>query len=150
MKSIILTLSALLYLSVGSPSQASDERTLLNQTYMSWVEATRQHDIDAWMTYLAPEVLFIPPDQGALDHHLTIKNYYLDLFADPNFALNCQQLIVKLSKSRNMAWTSGSCNASYSDANGEIVTGKSIWSKVWLKQPDGSWKCRFNTWHYVN
>lgn len=150
MKSTKMILLALLCLNVGSPTQASDERALLDQTYMLWGETTKQHDIDAWMTYLAPEVLFLPPDHGALDHPLAVKNYYMNLFSDPNFALNCQQLNVKLSKSKNMAWTNGYCNASYSDTKGEAVTGKSNWSKVWLKQPDGSWKCRFNTWHYVN
>jgi ketosteroid isomerase-like protein len=30
------------------------------------------------------------------------------------------------------------------------ASGTSRWFKVWLKQADGSWKCRVNTWDYTN
>jgi ketosteroid isomerase-like protein len=126
------------------------DAALIEETYNSWLLATNARDIEWWSSYLAPDAWFMPPDAPSLDTREAILEYYLRSFADPNFSLDCQQLTVDVAHSKDMAWASGVCRATFTDMNGQKAAGKSRWFKVWLKQGDGSWKCRVNTWDLID
>ena len=128
----------------ASESDAND----IEETYDSWEQATNAKDIDLWSSYLAPSVLFVPPGVQPLETREEVIDYYRTSFADPNFALDCQQLAVDVAQSGEMAWANGTCRATFTDSNGRKANGTSRWFKIWLKQPDGSWKCAVNTWIY--
>ena len=91
--------------------------------------------------------MFQPPGSPLLETREAIFDYYQLAFADPNFALDCQQLAVEVANSGEMAWARGVCRATFTDSNGQLANGTSKWFKVWLKQADGLWKCKLNTWH---
>ncbi len=122
----------------------------IEKTYYRWVEATNARDIEQWSSFLDPKAVFLPPGVQPLATREAIVDYYRDLFADPNFALDCEQLAVDVARSAEMAWARGVCLATFTNADGQAANGKSRWVKVWLKQGDGSWKCRLNTWNYVD
>lgn len=128
---------------------ATDE-SIIQNTYDAWLVVTNAKDIESWSSYLAPNAIFIPPEVPSLETREEILDYYRNAFADPNFALDCQRLSVDVAKAGDMAWATGICNATYSGPSGEKAHGLSRWFKVWLKQPDGSWKCAVNTWNYGN
>jgi ketosteroid isomerase-like protein len=128
-------------------STSANDELEIKQTYDAWVEVTNAKDIDSWMAFLAPNALFQPPGVGRLETHADIRQYYIGLFSDPNFALVCEQIEAWVSESGEMAWATGTCRATFSGEPGEIATGASKWTKVWLKQDDGTWKCRLNTWN---
>jgi ketosteroid isomerase-like protein len=127
---------------------AESEEALIAETYNAWVRATNAKDIKAWSLFLAPGAEFAPPGVPLLQTREAILNFYEKSFADPEFSLDCRQLRVDIAKSAEMAWTSGICKMSFTDPNGQKANGISRWFKIWLKQPDGSWKCRLNTWNY--
>ena len=129
---------------------SESDATIIERNYNAWVQVTNARDLDLWSSYLAPDASFMPPDAPLLDSRDEIFDYYRKAFADPHFSLDCQQLSVDVAQSRDMAWASGECKATFTDINGEKASGTSRWFKVWLKQADGSWKCRVNTWDYTN
>ena len=129
----------------GSESDAS----LIERTYVAWEETVNARDIKLWATFLAPEASFMPPDSPILESKEEILDYYRKAFADPNFSLRCEQWLVEVAKAGDMAWSTGICHATFSIPGGDKGSGSSRWFKVWLKQADGSWKCRLNTWSYL-
>lgn len=131
-------------------SDAPSDAVLIEKTYQAWEKTTEAKDIQSWSSYLAPDAFFMPPDAPLLDTRDAILDYYRKAFADPNFSLDCEQLIVDVAESGDMAWSSGLCRATFSDLGGQEATGTSRWFKIWLKQADGSWKCRVNNWSYVD
>ena len=127
-------------------TQTADELAI-SKAYKEWSAATNAKNIDLWTTFLAPEAVFFPPDRGVLNTQNSIRQYYLELFADPNFTLPCQQHSVEIALSGDLAWSTGRCAVTFTDSDGNTARGKSKWAKVWEKQVDGSWKCRLNIWN---
>ena len=121
---------------------------LIEQSYTDWLAATNAKDIDAWSSFLAPQAVFLPPGSPALETNEAVIDYYLELFRDPHFALDCVQTFVEVAESGDMAWARGTCEATFTDENGERANGSSKWTKVWVRLADGSWKCRLNTWNH--
>ena len=138
-----------LLLSHVDTAAAESAASSIEQTYNAWVRATNAKDIEQWSAYLAPQAVFQPPGAPLLETKEAISDYYRRTFSDPNFALDCQQSIVVVARSGEMAWARGVCRATFTDAEGLVANGKSRWFKVWLKQADGSWKCKLNTWNNV-
>jgi ketosteroid isomerase-like protein len=138
-----------LALSLGAGALAlQNDSAQIENTYRAWTEATRDKDLKTWATFLAPGAVFIPPGVPALETEADIVEYYRASFADPGFSLDCSQTSVEVAKSGEMAWSRGRCHATLTDSGGRIATGTSRWFKIWIKQGDGSWKCRFNAWNY--
>ncbi len=141
-------ISGLLLLSQISAFASESDAYNIEKTYDSWVQVTNAKDINLWSSYLAPKAVFVPPGVPPLATKVDILDFYRTSFADPNFGLECQQLAVDVAESGEMAWARGVCRATFTDSDGQKASGMSRWFKVWLKQPDGSWKCTVNTWNY--
>lgn len=135
----------------GSNSNAADSEVQnIHETYTAWVEAANDKNIAKWSTFLADDPYFDPADSPPLTGTKEIIDYYKKSFSDEWFSLDCMQEQVELSESGEMAWARGVCNATFSGPEGKKATGRSRWFKVWMKQPDGSWRGRVNTWKYVD
>jgi ketosteroid isomerase-like protein len=127
----------------------ADEQAIL-ETYKAWVEATNAKDIEKWSTFLAINPYFHPADSSPLTNTEKIISYYERSFADPMFSLDCRQEHVDVSASGEMAWSRGECTAAFTGADGNEASGTSSWLKVWIKQSDGSWRCRVNIWRNID
>jgi ketosteroid isomerase-like protein len=135
----------------GSISNAADsEEQVIHETYNAWVEAANEKDIAKWSTFLAENPYFSPADSPPLTSTDEVIDYYKKSFADSWFSLDCEQEQVEISESGEMAWARGICNATFTGPDGEKANGTSRWFKVWMKQSDGSWRGRVNTWKYVD
>lgn len=138
-------------IAAGSTSIAAESDELaIRKTYNAWVEATNRKDIEEWSTFLATSPYFFPADSPPLADTEAVIDYYARSFSDPWFSLDCEQKHVDVVGSGNMAWSRGSCSATFTGADGEKASGTSRWFKVWIKQSDGSWRCRVNSWKNVD
>jgi ketosteroid isomerase-like protein len=136
---------------VGSLSTAADSKVqTIQQTYSAWVEAANEKDIAKWSRFLADDPYFSPADSPPLTSTNAVLDYYKKSFADPRFSLDCEQQEVEVAESGEMAWARGICNATFTGPDGENASGTSRWFKVWIKDADGSWRGRVNTWKYEN
>ena len=135
----------------GSVSNAADhEERAIHETYKAWVQAANDKDIAKWSTFLADDPYFDPADSPPLTSTKEVIDYYKESFSDRWFSLKCLQEQVELSESGEMAWARGTCNATFAGPDGQKATGTSRWFKVWMRQSDGSWRGRVNTWKYVD
>ena len=126
--------------------QQEVHRESIDTAYRSWVDATNAKDLDRWTTFLAPDPLFLPPSHPALRGERAIRDYYARSFADSRFALSCRQEQVAVATAEDMAWSTGTCEATFTDPDGNPARGTSKWVKVWVRLPNGEWKCRLNSW----
>jgi len=144
------TLSAVLLLlpAVAGHAIAQQEvhRQAIDTAYRNWVDATNARDMDRWATFLAPNPLFLPPDHQALRGEPAVREFYERLFADHNFSLDCRQEQIELAESEDMAWSTGTCEGTYTGPDGEVARGSTTWAKVWIRQPRGEWRCVVNSW----
>jgi len=143
-------LAVVLVLAEGAAADTESDSIAIGEAYDAWERAANARDIELWASYLAPNATFMPADAEPLTTKQSILDYYRKSFADPNFSLDCQQLSIDIAGSRDMAWSSGKCHATFTNSDGEKAAGGSQWIKIWLKQADGSWKCRVNAWDYVD
>jgi ketosteroid isomerase-like protein len=118
----------------------------IESTYKAWVEATNEKDIEKWSSFLAENPYFFPADSPPLTSRAAVLAYYEKSFSDPEFSLNCEQLEVNVSRSGDMAWSRGTCEATFTMPDGSKGQSSSHWLKVWTKYADGSWKGRINSW----
>ena len=147
MKFILIMCCSVALVFSGAVNAQKDVELAIEETYYEWAAAANAKDIERWSTFLAPEAIFLPPDSGALNTHESIRNYYLESFADPNFTLHCKQHSIEIAASGDIAWSTGKCESTFTGSSGEKESGKSKWAKVWAKQSDGSWKGKLNIWN---
>ena len=149
---IILGVACLAFVpAAGSKALAAEtDEQSIQETYRAWVEATNDKDIEEWSTFLAPSPYFHPADSLPLANAQEVISYYAQSFADPRFSLDCKQEYVEVSQSGEMAWSRGKCKSTFTGPDGNEASGTSRWLKVWIKQSDGSWRCRVNTWRNVD
>lgn len=135
----------------SSISNASEsEEQAIHNAYSAWVEAANEKDIAKWSTFLADDPYFDPADSPPLTNAEEVTDYYKRSFSDVWFSLDCEQELVEVSESGEMAWARGTCNATFTGPDGNRASGSSRWFKVWVKHLDGSWRGRVNVWKYVN
>jgi len=126
----------------------SNDGHLIKSAYDDWLKSTNIKDIESWSSFLAPNAVFLPPDTTLLGTNEEIVAYYLELFSDPNFSLDCEQIFVHVAESRDMAWARGTCQAKFTTQNGDIGHGSSKWTKIWIRLDTSEWRCKLNTWNY--
>jgi ketosteroid isomerase-like protein len=129
---------------------AEPDESAIHETYKAWVEATNRKDIEEWSSFLAMHPYFFPADSPPLSNTEEVIDYYAQSFADPLFSLNCRQEHVDVSELGSMAWSRGRCDVTFTGPDGDKASARSRWFKVWIKQPDGAWRCRVNSWRNVD
>ncbi len=127
-------------------AQKGSHQKAINTSYQDWVEAANAKNLDQWSSYLAPEVVFLPPNRPELPNQAAIREFYSQLFEDPRFHLECSQERVAIANSEDMAWSTGHCEATFTGSNGEEARERSKWAKVWIRLPNGEWKCSLSSW----
>lgn len=153
MRELIITLGvtclAFSFAACSTAFVAETDEQSIRETYKAWVEATNEKDIEKWSAFLATSPYFHPADSSPLVNADEITSYYERSFADPRFSLDCRQEYVDVSASGEMAWSRGQCKGTFTGPDGNEKTGTSRWLKVWIKQSDGSWRCRVNVWRNI-
>jgi ketosteroid isomerase-like protein len=145
---IVVALAVVIGVSCSKVAQESvDDAHVITEAYDEWVRAVNAHDIEWWSSFLAPDAVFLPPDSPPLETIDAIRAPYITLFSDPEFGLECTQTFVDVSQSRDLAWTRGTCDGTFSTPSGDVGSTSSKWAKVWVRLDDGTWKCRLNIWN---
>ncbi len=100
----------------------SDVRAI-EKTYAAWLAATNDKDITRWSSFLAKDPYFSPADSSPLTGRAAVVAYYTKSFSDPAFSLDCEQLDVQVSKSKDMAWSRGVCAGTFTLPDGNKGQG---------------------------
>ena len=127
-------------------AQSADHERAIRAAYDEWVATANAKELDRWARYLAPDPIFLPPTGPALEGQESIRSFYAELFSDPTFSIDCRQDDVEVAGSEDLAWSTGSCTATFADPDGQPVRAVTKWAKVWKRSPDGVWRCALSSW----
>lgn len=145
-RAVLVIASLTLLATAPGFAQVEVHELAIRKVYDEWVQTTHAKDLDRWASFLAPDPIFLPPNSPALRGDTAVKDFYAALFADERFSLDCRQESVEVAESEDFAWSTGHCEATFTDRDGGPGRDTSKWIKVWKRLPNGQWKCTANSW----
>ena len=134
-------------LSSENASTAQPAERILRDLDAQWSKAAAAKDVERTIAYYADDAIVLPPNAGSATTKDAIRNAWKDLLASPNLVITWKPSKVKLGKSSEMAWVSGTYDLKMNDASGKPVNDRGKYLEVWEKQADGNWKCAADMWN---
>jgi len=135
----------------SSPSEKpSDTKTvehLLRDLDAQWAKAAAAKDVEQTIAYYSDDAIVLPPNATSATSKESIRNAWKDMLASPGLVITWEPKKVKLGKSSEMAWVSGTYELTMNDAAGKPINDRGKYLEVWEKQADGNWKCGADMWN---
>jgi uncharacterized protein (TIGR02246 family) len=132
----------------GSLSENAPVERILRDLDMQWSEAAATKDLERTLAYYSEDALVLPPNASRIASKEAIRKVWKDLLASPGLVITWTPAKVKLGKSGEMAWVSGTYELTMNDASGKSANDRGKYLEVWEKQPDGNWKCAADMWNF--
>jgi len=120
---------------------------ILRDLDTQWSEAAATKDLERTLAYYSEDAIVLPPNATRAATKETIRKVWKDILATSDLAITWKPAKVKLGKSGEMAWVSGTYELTMNDASGKPANDRGKYLEVWEKQPDGNWKCAADMWN---
>jgi ketosteroid isomerase-like protein len=144
-------------LSISQPSTAgslSDRASnlqpveqILRDLDAEWAKAAAAKDVERTIAYYSDNAIVLPPNATSATTKERIRKAWKDMLASPGLVISWKSVKVKLGKSGEMAWVSGTYELTMNDASGNPSNDRGKYLEVWEKQADGNWKCSADMWN---
>jgi ketosteroid isomerase-like protein len=112
-----------------------------------WSEAAAAKDVERTLAYYSEDAIVLPPNATRAATKETIRNVWKDILATSSLVIKWKPAKIKLGKSGEMAWVSGTYELTMNDASGKPANDRGKYLEVWEKQSDGNWKCAADMWN---
>jgi len=130
-----------------SPSEKpSDVERLLRDLDVQWAKAAAAKDVEQTIGYYSDDAVVFPPNSTSAATKEAIRNAWKEMFANPGFVITWQPTKVRVGKSGQMGWVSGTYESAMNDPSGKPINDRGKYLEVWEKQIDGNWKCAADMW----
>ena len=137
----------LLVLAVGCQSRAdvaAATRDLL-ATDQAWAAlAAANGPVDSIVAYWAPDARVVLAAQPIVVGTEAIRQMVTAMQAIPGFRISWTPDSAVVSSSGDLGYTYGTNRITIPDSTGTLRTTEGRYITVWLKEPDGSWRCTFD------
>jgi ketosteroid isomerase-like protein len=120
---------------------------MLRDLDAQWAKAAAAKDVEQTIAYYSDGAIVLPPNATGAATKEAIRNVWKDLLATPGLVITWKPGKVRLGKSGEMAWVSGTYELTMNDASGTPVNDRGKYLEVWEKQADGNWKCGADMWN---
>ena len=102
------------------------------------------------MSFWAEDATVLPPGSPPVVGKAAIREFVTKSFQTPGFSISWNTTTVVVSRSGDIAYTTGTNRVSFSAPDGKqvIVDGKAV--AIWRRQKDGAWKCVVDIWNDVS
>ena len=126
---------------------AAGERARILQLDAEWSGAAQARDIDRVLSFWADDAVVFPPGSPAVVGIAAIRDFVAKSFQTPGFTISWKTTTVAVSRSGDMAYTTGTNRVTFTAADGKegAVEGKAV--TVWRREKDGAWKCVIDIWN---
>ena len=135
----------------GLPPQSASNiqpvERMLRDLDAQWAKAAAAKDIERTTAYYSDDAIVLPPNATSATSKESIRNAWKDMLASPGLVITWEPKKVKLGKSGEMAWVSGTYELTMNDASGKPINDRGKYLEVWEKQSDGNWKCAADMWN---
>jgi uncharacterized protein (TIGR02246 family) len=152
MKTKALALSgwfALLSVAVIGTALAADSKIeqALRDLDAQWSAAAAAKDVDKTVSYYADDANVMPANAPSATAKDAIRKIWQDLLTSPGAAISWKATNVKVAKSGDIGFVSGTYEITMNDASGKPTTDHGKYLEVLEKQADGTWKCTADIWN---
>jgi len=120
---------------------------ILRDLDTQWSEAAATKDLDGTLAYYSEDAIVLPPNATRAATKETIRKVWKDILATSGLVITWKSAKVKLGKSGEMAWVSGTYELTMNDPSGKPANDRGKYLEVWEKQSDGNWKCAADMWN---
>jgi len=144
-----------LSISQASPSSSPSEKTSGTQSDERSLraldderaKAAAAKDVEKTIAFYSHDAIMFPPNATTAATKEAIQDAWKEMFASPGFVISRQPIKVRVGKSGEMAWVSGTYKSTMNDQTGKSINDGGKYLEVWEKQPDGNWKCAADMWN---
>jgi uncharacterized protein (TIGR02246 family) len=128
----------------------SDVRSEILRLDAEWSRAAQNGDVDRVLSFWADDAIVFPPASPAVVGTAAIREFVTKSFQTPGFTISWKTTTVAVSRSGDIAYTTGTNRVTFNAPDGKQVTveGKAV--AVWRKEKGGSWKCVIDIWNDVS
>jgi len=149
MKIKTLFLALALALAAAAVCLAGDTKAeqALRDADAAWSKVAGSKDLDKTISYYSADASVLPPNAAIATTKEEIKKIWQDMLASPGFVISWKATKVKVAKSGDLGFVSGTYELTMNDASGKPVIDRGKYVEVWQKQADGKWKCGTDTWN---
>ena len=133
--------------SVGSQADVRSEILRLDT---EWSRAAQNRDVDRVLSFWADDAIVFPPGSPAVSGKAAIREFVAKSFQTLGFNISWKTTTVAVSRSGDIAYTTGTNRVTFSAPDGKQVTveGKAV--AVWRREKNGAWKCVIDIWNDVS
>ena len=128
----------------GQPAAAVDNRAAdeaaIRAADAAWSKAAGEKDLPGTVSYYADGAVLMVAGSPLTSGKDAIQKAFMEMMANPGFALSFAPTKVEVSKAGDLAYEIGDYSITFSDKKGKPLTTKAKYVVVWGKQADGSWK----------
>jgi uncharacterized protein (TIGR02246 family) len=144
-----------LSISQASPSSSPSEKTNGTQSDERSLralddqraKAAAAKDVEKTIAFYSHDAIMFPPNATTAATKEAIRNAWKAMFASPGFVITWQPTKVRVGKSGEMAWVSGTYKSTMNDQRSKPINDGGKYLEVWEKQTDGNWKCAADMWN---
>jgi uncharacterized protein (TIGR02246 family) len=149
---VILVIVGVLLAHTGCASSGSqaDVQSQILQLDAEWSRAAQDGDVDRAVSFWADDAIVFPPGGPAVAGKAAIREFVTKSFRTPGFSISWKTTTVAVSRSGDIAYTTGTNRVAFNAPDGKQVTveGKAV--AVWRREKNGVWKCVIDIWNDVS
>src|SRR5438105_213053 len=112
-----------------------------------WSAAAVAKDVDRTVSYYAESAVVMPPNASAAMTRESIRSAWKEMLTAPGASISWKATKVEVAKSEDLAYVSGTYQATMTDASGKPVNDHGKYVVVFKKQTDGAWKVVADIWN---
>jgi len=139
-----------LSISQASPAEKSSSTQSVEQLLRGldddWAKTAAGKDVEQTLAFYSDDAVVFPPNSTSAATKEAIRNAWKEMFANPGFVITWQPTKVRVGKSGQMGWVSGTYESAMNDPSGKPINDRGKYLEVWEKQIDGNWKCAADMW----
>jgi ketosteroid isomerase-like protein len=140
-KNLALLLAAAVVLSAPAYAQSAAKLTeAVRNADLGWEKVFSARNLDASVDYIAKDGAMLPPNAPIATGQDEVRKFISDLFALKNLNVSWQPDTVEVANSGDLAFTAGTYQMAWDDAQDNSHTDRGKYVTVWKKQADDSWK----------
>jgi len=116
----------------------SDARQAIEKHRRAWVAAVNARDIDAYLDVLAPDVVWLPPGQSAVEGHDSFRDWVKPFFESYEYRFSIHDPVVTVAGL--FAVERGRFETKMtSTKSGDTMSHAGTYVVLWRHEPDDCW-----------
>ena len=144
----VVALSLLASIGCGeAKARSSAARSEVERAATAFHQALRTNDMDAFMSYVADDVVLMPPGEAAVRGKAALQAWYasfLSQYRTSSLTLSAREVFVR----EGFAVEVGTFEWGLTPAaGGAPVLDRGSYMQVWKRQPDGNWRFEREIWN---